>query len=63
MTVASIFEPLQLVWLYVRQFTGEIGCYVFTRQGGVEYPFENASYCEDFRRLSEPSGMTPAPMG
>ena len=51
-TVASIFEPLQLVWLYVRQFTGEIGCYVFTRQGGVEdFLFENASYCEDFRRL------------
>ena len=51
-TVASIFEPLQLVWLYVRQFTGEIGCYVFTRQGGVEdFLFENESYCEDFRRL------------
>lgn len=51
-TVASIFEPLQLVWLYVRQFTGEIGCYVFTRQGGVEdFLFENASYCEDFRHL------------
>lgn len=51
-TVASIFEPLQLVWMYVRQFDGKIGCYVFTQQANCdEFLFENDNYCEDWHEL------------
>ncbi len=51
-TVASIFEPTQLIWMFVRQFSGKIGCYVFTRTGGVnDFLFEDEEYAEDFRHL------------
>ncbi len=50
--IATPFEPLQLVWLFVRQFTGEIGCYVFTQQGGVkDFLFQKENYVQDFRRV------------
>lgn len=54
--VATPFEPLQLVWLFVRQFAdddgtpGKVGCYVFTQQGGVEeFLFEDEDYCDKFQ--------------
>lgn len=51
-TVASIFEPLQLVWMFVRQFDGKITAHVFTRQGGVsDFLFESQDYAESFRQI------------
>jgi hypothetical protein len=51
-TIQSIFEPLQLIWMYVRQFDGKIGCYVFTRNGEEsEFLFEDDAYAEDWRQL------------
>ena len=51
-TVASIFEPLQLVWMFVRQFDGKISARVFTRQGGVEeFLFETDDYAEKFQQF------------
>lgn len=50
--VATPFEPLQLVWLLVKQFSGKIGCYVFTQQGGVkDFLFKKEDYSEDFRHI------------
>jgi len=50
--VATPFEPLQLVWLFVKQFSGKIGCYVFTQQGGVDgFLFQDEEYADDFRRV------------
>jgi hypothetical protein len=50
--VATPFEPLQLVWLFVKQFSGKIGCYVFTQQGGVgEFLFEDEEYADNFRNI------------
>lgn len=53
--VTSQFQPLQLVWLMMRQFNGKIGCYVFTQQGGVEdFLFEDDAYAERFRHILGP---------
>lgn len=50
--IATPFEPLQLVWLFVKQFSGKIGCYVFTQQGGVrEFIFQKEDYADDFRHI------------
>lgn len=50
--VSSPFEPLQLVWLFVKQFDGKIGAYLFTQQGGVdEFLFKDEEYAEDFRHI------------
>lgn len=50
--IATPFEPLQLVWLFVKQFSGKIGCYVFTQQGGVkDFLFTDEEYADDFRRI------------
>lgn len=46
------FEPIPIVWMFVRQFNGKIGCYVFCNQGGVnEFLFRNEKYAEDFRKI------------
>jgi hypothetical protein len=51
-TVASIFEPTQLVWMFVRQFDGKITCHVFTRAGGVsDFLFESQDFAESMRQV------------
>lgn len=48
--ISSPFEPLQIAWLYVKQFDGKIGCYAFTQQGGVEdFLFKSDDYAEKFQ--------------
>lgn len=49
---SSPFEPIPIVWLFVRQFSGKVACYVFCNQGGVdEFLFESDDYEEDFRKI------------
>ena len=51
-TISSIFEPLQLVWMFARQFDGRISCRVFTVQAGVDdFLFSADDYADDFRHL------------
>ena len=51
-TIQSTFQPLQIVWLYVRQFSGKIGCYAFTVMGGIQdFLYENDNEAENFRHL------------
>lgn len=53
--VTSQFQPLQLVWLFSRNFDGKISCNVFTQQGGVEeFLFEDENYAEKFRHILGP---------
>lgn len=53
--VTSQFQPLQLVWLFVRKFDGTISAQVFTQQGGVdEFLFEDENYAEKFREILGP---------
>lgn len=48
--VSSPFEPMQIAWLYVKQFDGKIGAYAFTQQGGVEdFLFKDENYAEKFQ--------------
>ncbi len=48
--VSSPFEPLQIAWLYVKQFDGKIASYAFTQQGGVEeFLFQDEKYAEKFQ--------------
>lgn len=53
--VTSQFQPLQLVWLFVRKFDGTISAQVFTQQGGIEeFLFEDENYAEKFRHILGP---------
>lgn len=53
--VTSQFQPLQLVWLFSRNFDGKISCHVFTQQGGVEeFLFEDEKYADKFRQILGP---------
>src|SRR6478736_5118954 len=53
--VTSQFQPLQLVWLFVRKFDGSISAQVFTQQGGIEeFLFEDENYAEKFRNILGP---------
>lgn len=50
--ISSINQPLQLVWLYVRQFDGRIGCYVFTISGGEEqFLYQNEDYANKWQHI------------
>lgn len=50
--VASKGQPLQLVWLLCKEYSGKIGCYVFTRQGGVDqFLFKDENYADNFRHI------------
>lgn len=51
-SVTTPFQPITCVWLYVKQFDGNIGCYVFTQQGGVnDFLYEDEEAAESFRHL------------
>ncbi len=51
-SVTTPFQPITCVWLYVKQFDGKIGCYVFTQQGGVkDFLYEDEEAAESFRHL------------
>lgn len=53
--VTSQFQPLQLVWLFSRNFDGKISAQVFTQQGGVnDFLFEDENYAESFRHILGP---------
>ncbi len=50
--VTTPFQPITCVWLYVKNFEGKIGCYVFTQQGGVDdFLYEDEEAAESFRNL------------
>lgn len=52
--VSSQFQPLQLVWLFVRNFDGNISCHVFPRMTGDKFLMEDAKYAEKFRHILGP---------
>lgn len=52
--VSTPFEPLPLIWLYVKQFDGNWGCYVFTESGVDDFLFVNEKYEDDVRRIIGP---------
>lgn len=56
--VSTPFQPLPCVWLYVKQFAkegeeqGKIGCYVFSKQDGVDdFLFKDEDCAESFRHI------------
>lgn len=55
--LTSKFQPLDVVWLYVKQFSGKIGCYAFTTQATGEnddFLYKNEEYAESFRSIIGP---------
>jgi hypothetical protein len=51
-SVTSKFQPLDVVYLYVKQFDGKIGCYVFTQTGtGNEFLYRKEDYAENFKEF------------
>jgi hypothetical protein len=57
-SVSTPFMPLPCIWLYVKQFPkdgeqdGKIGCYVFTKQGGVDdFLFQDDECADSFRHV------------
>jgi hypothetical protein len=50
--ITSPFQPMTMVWLYVKNFDGKIGCYVFPQNQGVqEFLYEDDKAAESFRHL------------
>ena len=50
--ITTPFQPITCVWLYVKNFDGKIGCYVFPQNKGVEeFLFEDDAYTDDWRHL------------
>lgn len=50
--VTTPFQPLPIVWLFIKNFDDKIGCYAFSQQDGVnEFLFEKDDYAESFRHL------------
>lgn len=53
--ISTPFQPMEMVWLYVKQFSGKIGCYVFSRQSGVdEFVFRDEEYADDYKHILGP---------
>ncbi len=51
-SVTTPFQPITCVWLYVKNYKGEIGCYVFTQYGGVnDFLYADDKAAESFRHL------------
>lgn len=50
--ITSKFQPIEVVYLYVKQFNGKIGCYAFTKAGtGDEFLYKKEDYAEDFKTI------------
>ncbi len=50
--ITTPFQPQTVAWLYVKQFDGTIGCYVFTPFGGSDDFLYSDEKCSDsFRKL------------
>lgn len=50
--ITSPFQPMAMVWLYVRNFDGNIGCYVFPQNQSIDaYLYEDDAAAENFRHL------------
>lgn len=50
--ITTPFQPQTLAWLYVKQFDGTIGCYVFTPfSGSNEFLYKDDKEAESFRHL------------
>lgn len=50
--VTTPFQPLRTIWLYVKQFNGDIACYVFTRADGVnEFLYKDEKCAKSFRNV------------
>lgn len=49
---SSQFSPTEIVWIYVKQFNGEIGCYAIARDGDdEEFLFSKDNYAKDFKDI------------
>jgi len=50
-SIATKFQPLEVVFLYIKQFSGKIGCYAFSRQsaGGTDFLYKKDEYAERFQ--------------
>lgn len=50
--VSTPFQPMDLIWLYVKNFDGKIGLYAFSRTAGVEeFIYRDDNAAESFRHL------------
>lgn len=50
--ITTPFQPITCVWLYIKNFDGKIGCYVFPQNQGVnEFLFEDDAWTDDWRHL------------
>jgi hypothetical protein len=48
--VTSKFQPIEVVYLFMRQFSGKIGCYAFTRQSaGNDFLYSDEEYADKFQ--------------
>jgi hypothetical protein len=48
--ITTPFQPLTCVWLYVKNFDGKIGCYVFPQNQGVDtFLFDDDAYADEWR--------------
>lgn len=52
--VSTPFEPLPIIWLYVKQFDGKWGCYAFTEGGVEDFLFQSDDYAKDARHIIGP---------
>ena len=50
--LSTPFQPMDLVWLYIKGFDGKIGCYVFSTTAGVEeFLYEDDDCAKSFREV------------
>ncbi len=52
--VSTPFQPPPLIWLFVKQFSGKIGCYAFFETSVDEFVFQSEDYEEDYRHIIGP---------
>ena len=54
-TVTSQFQPIEVVYLYVKQFSGKVGCYAFTKQAaGNDFLYAKDEYADRFQQILGP---------
>ena len=50
--ISGKYQPLQMVWTFVRNLDGKIGCYVFMVDGSVqEFLFKDDAYAEKWQHI------------
>jgi hypothetical protein len=52
LAITSQYSPIEVVHLYVKQFSGKIGCYIFPKlDTKAEFLYRNEKYCDNFREV------------